>query len=318
MNSREECSTPELLPIDRSSSSDSSLPTQLAAWSGTHIEYPDHHTVHQLFEIQVEQTPDAVALVFGDEQMTYRELNQRANQLAHELIRRGMGNQAETLIGICLPRSLELVIALFGVLKAGGAYLPLDPNYPAERLQYMLEDGQAALVLTQEQFLHRIPSVTGGIICLDRDLAQIDRMPTTNPNRNVLPDQLAYVIYTSGSTGKPKGVLIPHRGLCSLSQAESHWFGITPADRILQFASFSFDVAIWEVMMALLQGARLQLAAAETLLPGPALIHLLKDQAITVVTLPPAVLALLPMVDLPDLRVLISAADTCPASLVER
>ncbi|HEY0607284.1 MAG TPA: amino acid adenylation domain-containing protein, partial [Herpetosiphonaceae bacterium] len=295
----------------------------LEAWNASQTDYPDQHCVHQLFEAQASQTPDAIALVFVDsgghvEQLTYQALNARANQVAHELRRRGIGERDEMLVGICLPRSLELVIALLGVLKAGGTYLPLDPNYPPERLHYMLQDAQAALVITQEQLLERLPHDVSATICLDREREQIERMPETNLDSRATPDHLAYVMYTSGSTGRPKGVMIPHRGLCNLSQFQIRHFGLVPVDRVLQFASFSFDAAIWEIVMALLSGASLYLAGAETLLPGPALIQLLRDHAITVATLPPAVLAILPETDLPALRTIVSAGEACPAAIVER
>ncbi|HEY0737521.1 MAG TPA: amino acid adenylation domain-containing protein [Herpetosiphonaceae bacterium] len=295
----------------------------LEAWNASQTDYPDQHCVHQLFEAQTAQTPDAIALVFVDsggqvEQLTYQALNARANQVAHELRRCGLGKRDEMLVGICLPRSLELVIALLGVLKAGGTYLPLDPVYPAERLHYMLQDAQAALVITEEQLLERLPHDVSQTLCLDRERDQIARLPETNLDSRATPDHLAYVMYTSGSTGRPKGVMIPHRGLCNLSQFQIRHFELMPADRVLQFASFSFDAAIWEIVMALLSGASLYLAGAETLLPGPALTQLLRDHAITVATLPPAVLAILPETDLPALRTIVSAGEACPAAIVER
>ncbi|HEY9613103.1 non-ribosomal peptide synthetase, partial [Allocoleopsis sp.] len=191
---------------------------------------------HQLFEKQVEQTPDAIAVVFEDEQLTYRELNNRSNQLAHYLQK--LGVSSEVLVGICLERSVEMIVGLLGILKAGGAYVPLDPTYPQERLNFMLEDAQLSILLTHSVLA---PLFKGGwgdrtqcsdrqhqlsVICLDKDADSITQQSQDNPISHVTPENLAYVIYTSGSTGKPKGVLIEHRGLSNLSQAQIQTFNL--------------------------------------------------------------------------------------------
>jgi amino acid adenylation domain-containing protein len=183
----------------------------LVEWNDTKREYPRDKCIHDLFEEQAEKTPDAVAIVFEDEQLTYRELNGKANQLAHHLRTLGVG--PEVLVGICVERSVEMVVGLLGILKAGGAYVPLDPEYPKERVAFMLEDTKASVLLTQERLLGDLPEPDGRVICLDRDWAAIAEESEGNPESGVTAENLAYVIYTSGSTGKPKGVMIQHASL---------------------------------------------------------------------------------------------------------
>lgn len=288
----------------------------LNEWNNTTTEYPHDRCIHQLFEEQVERTPDAVALVFEDEQLTYQELNARANQLAHYL--QGLGVGPEVLVGICVQRSLEMIVGLLGVLKAGGAYVPLDPTYPKDRLAFMLEDSSVPVLLTQTQLVELLPRNSARVVCLDGDIEKIASHSSDNPSSSVAPDNLAYVIYTSGSTGKPKGVLLAHRGLCNLATAHIQLFGVQPDSRILQFASFSFDASVWEVFMAIVPGATLVLAKRESLMPGPALIGLLRDCAITTVILPPSVLAVLPAEEFPALQTIIVGGEACPPDLVAR
>jgi len=184
----------------------------LVEWNDTQTNYPQDKCIHQLFEAQVERTPDAVAVVFEDQQLTYRELNGRANQLAHYL--RSLGVGPDVLVGICVERSLEIVIGLLGILKAGGAYVPLDSDYPSERLAYMLEDSQMPVLLTQEKLMSRLSEHHARVVCLDRERGVTLRENEENLVSGVKPENLTYVIYTSGSTGKPKGVLVTHQGLC--------------------------------------------------------------------------------------------------------
>lgn len=268
--------------------------------------------LHQVFEYQVKQTPDAVAVVFVDQQLSYQELNHRSNQLAHYLQKLGVG--PEVLVGICLERSLEMIVGVLGILKAGGAYVPLDPTYPQKRLEFMLEDTQVQIVVTQH-WLSRFAKSERQVICLERDWEAIAQESQSNPTSNVTAANLAYVIYTSGSTGKPKGVLIEHHGLCNLAQAQIEAFDLQPQNRVLQFASLSFDASIFEIVMALRVGATLYLAKKESLV-GPALIELLRDKAITNVTLPPAVLRVLPVV--PTLQTIIAAGEACSPEVVAR
>ncbi len=289
----------------------------LVEWNDTATDYPQDKCIHQLFEAQVEKKPDAVAVVFEDQQLSYQELNTRANQLAHHL--QTLGVKPEVLVGICVERSLEMIIGLLGILKAGGAYVPLDPKYPQARLAFMLEDAQVQTLVTQQPLLatftkHKLPS----IVCLDTDWqAAIFMESEENPKGLATPENIAYVIYTSGSTGKPKGVMVAHQGLCNLAMAQFFCFGVQPKDRILQFSSLSFDASIWEIVMAWASGAALYLGTREALLAGSPLFQLLNDKAITTVTLPPSVLASLPMDTLPSLQTIIVAGEVCPAEFVD-
>ncbi|OAD22163.1 microcystin synthetase, partial [Candidatus Thiomargarita nelsonii] len=270
--------------------------------------------LHELFEVQVERTPDAIAVVFEDQHLSYAALNRRANQLAHHL--QTLGVKPEVLVGICIERSFDMVIGLLGILKAGGAYLPLDPTYPAARLAFMLEDAGVGVLLTQSSLKEGLPETTAPVVCLDTEREKLSRLSTNNLASSVAPSNLAYVIYTSGSTGQPKGVLIEHRGLCNLASAQIQSFGVQSNSHVLQFASLSFDASIWEIVMSLSSGAQLCLASSDSLLPGPSLMQLLHEQAITHLTLPPTALAVLPMEELLDLQYLIVAGEACSPDLV--
>ncbi len=270
--------------------------------------------IHQLFEAQVEQTPDAVAVVFGNQQLTYRELNTRANQLAHYL--QTLGVEPEVLVGICVERSLEMVVGILGVLKSGGAYVPLDSAYPKERLAYMLLDSQVPVLLTQQKLVALLPEHQAHVVCLDTDWEVISEESDKNPINSVEPENLSYVIYTSGSTGKPKGVLVTHQGLGNLAEVQIQTFDIHPDSRVLQFASLSFDASIGEIFTALCSGARLYLATSDSLLPGLALMHLMHKQAITHVLLPPSALSVLSPNESPSGLTIIVAGESCSADLM--
>ncbi|HEY9641774.1 MAG TPA: amino acid adenylation domain-containing protein, partial [Coleofasciculaceae cyanobacterium] len=279
--------------------------------------------IHHHVEAQAAQTPDAIAVVFANQSLTYRELNQRANQLAHHL--QQLSVCPETVVGLCVDRSPELIIGVLGIWKAGAAYLPLDPDYPNDRLNFMLKDAQVDLVVTQQvygdQFRSDQFSDRFQIVCLDQDWLDqdgADLYKPSNPIRHSTANHLAYVIYTSGSTGKPKGVLVEHRGLSNLIAAQRQVFHLQPTHRILQFASLNFDAFIFELGMALANGAALYMASKETLLPGATLLRFLQDNAITHVTLPPAVLALLPSDPLPALQTIIAAGEACSSPVVDR
>jgi amino acid adenylation domain-containing protein/non-ribosomal peptide synthase protein (TIGR01720 family) len=288
----------------------------LMGWNDTVAEYPRDHCVHELFEAQVDRTAGAVAAVFEDDQLTYDELNRRANQLAHHL--QGLGVGPETVVGISVERSLEMIVGLLGILKAGGAYLPLDPTYPEERLSFMLEDSQVPVLLTQERLAERLPATEAEIVFLDADWVGVARQSDDNPSRAASPSNLAYVIYTSGSTGLPKGVMLQHRGLCNLVNAQTKAFHVAAENQVLQFASFSFDASVSETFMALLTGATLHLARQETLVSTSDLLELLRDREITTVTLPPSMLKVLPAEELPALETLISAGEACSPEIVAR
>jgi non-ribosomal peptide synthetase component F len=234
----------------------------LVEWNATQTDFPADRCIHQLFEAQVEHTPQATAVVFEDQSLTYAELNARANQLAHHLRTFGVG--PDVLVGICVERSLEMVVGLLGILKAGGAYVPLDPAYPQERLAYMLEDSHAPVLVTQAALLGALPSSRAQSVCLDRDWQTIARNPTQPLNRT-LPEHLAYVIYTSGSTGRPKGVAVQHRSLLNLTETATVEYQLTDRDRVLQFASLGFDVAAEEIYPCLKCGGTLVLRSDEML-----------------------------------------------------
>ena len=286
------------------------------AWNATDAEYPSDRCIHELFEVQAARTPDAAAVRFAGAVLTYAALDHAANRLANHLRRRGV--RPETRVGICLERGTELVVAILAVLKAGGAYVPLDPAYPAERLAFMLADSGAPLLLTRGALPEGLAPDAAGVVCLDADRERIEAESAQPPAAGVLPDNLAYVIYTSGSTGRPKGVLVPHRGLANVAGGHARDLGVTAGDRVLQFASPSFDASVFEMVMALAAGATLVLGTRETLAPGPGLLRLLRDEEVTVATLPPSALAVLPPGELPALRTLMTAGEACPAELVER
>jgi len=288
----------------------------LVEWNDTKVEYPFDKCIHQLFEEQVELTPDAEAVLFEDKQLTYRELNQRANCLAHHL--RNLGVEPEVLVGICVERSLEMVVGLLGILKAGGAYVPLDPAYPPERLAFMLEDASVGVLLTQARLVESLPKHQGSIVCLDTDWEIIERQSKENPECSFTPENLAYVIYTSGSTGKPKGVLVAHSGVSNLATALIQICNVQPNSRVLQFCSLSFDGSVTELVMALLSGATMVMGTRDSLLPGSNLIQLLRDFRVTTVALLPSVLAVLPANELPALRTVIAAGEACSRDLVAK
>jgi amino acid adenylation domain-containing protein len=224
-------------------------------WNNTKAEYPKDKCIHQLFEAQVEQTPDAIAVVFKDHQLTYRELNYRANQLGHYL--QTLGVEAEVLVGICVERSLEMIVGILGILKAGGAYVSLDHNYPAERLTFILEDTQVPVLLTQQSLVEKLPSSKAHVVCLDTDWEAIAQHKPDNPFSITTPDNLAYVIYTSGSTGQPKGVLTTHSNVVRLFEATRSWFNFSGRDVWTLFHSYAFDFSVWEIWGAFFHGGRL-------------------------------------------------------------
>ncbi|HEY0022716.1 MAG TPA: non-ribosomal peptide synthase/polyketide synthase [Longimicrobium sp.] len=286
-------------------------------WNRTDAEYPADRCIHELFEAQAARTPDAVAVEIQGETLSYAALNERANRLAHHLA--GLDVGPEVRVGICLERGTEMIVSLLAVLKAGGAYVPLDPAYPAERLAFILADAAVRVLVTQESLLAALPAGDGvAVVSVDGDAERIAAESAENPERPVSPDHLAYVIYTSGSTGTPKGVMVPHRGVPNLAYAQARRFGIDGTSRVLQFASFSFDAAVAEVFDALLAGATLVMASREALLPGAGLLETLRGGRVTVATLPPPVLAILPPDDLPELRTVVSAGEAVDAATVAR
>ncbi|HZE63356.1 MAG TPA: amino acid adenylation domain-containing protein, partial [Pyrinomonadaceae bacterium] len=228
----------------------------LVEWNDTRSDYPAQSSVQALFEEQARATPEATALLFGDQTIIYRELNRRANQVAHYLIKQGVG--AESRVGICLDRSPELIIGVLGILKAGGAYVPLDPGYPPARLSFMLADAGVALLLTEKQLRASFQDQNTRTICVDEVAEQIAACDETDPQRDIGADNLAYVMYTSGSTGRPKGVAVTHRNIVRLVK-NTNYASLTRAEVFLQFAPISFDASTFEIWGSLLNGARLAL-----------------------------------------------------------
>ncbi|WP_445305063.1 amino acid adenylation domain-containing protein [Microcoleus sp. Pol12B4] len=262
----------------------------LVEWNDTRADYPSDRCIHKLFEAQVARNPDAIAVVFEDQKLTYGELNKRANQVAHYLQK--LGVKPEVLVGICVERSLEMAIGILGILKAGGAYVPLDPGYPPERLVFMLKDAQTPVLLTQKHLVEKLPEVGTSAICLDADWQAIARQKEENITVAVTAENLAYVIYTSGSTGKPKGAANTHKGICNRLLWMQDAYELTASDRVLQKTPFSFDVSVWELFWPLLTGARLIIARPEGHRDGFYLVELIPGQQITTLHFVPSMLQL--------------------------
>jgi amino acid adenylation domain-containing protein len=263
----------------------------LVEWNNTYRDYPQDKCIHELFEATVERTPLSVAVVFEGEQLTYRELNARANQVAHYL--QGLGVGPEVLVGICVERSLEMVVGVLGILKAGGAYVPLDPAYPSERLTFMLEDTQTSVLLTQARLVESLPPHSSRVVCLDTDWEVIARHSQSNPVSQVTTNNLAYVIYTSGSTGRPKGVAMSHRPLCNLLFWQLESSTVSTGAKTLQFAPLSFDVSFQEIFSTWCSGGTLVLISEELRRDAVVLLHFLSEKAIERLFLPFVALQLL-------------------------
>ena len=257
----------------------------------TQTEYPQDKCIHQLFEEQAERTPDALAVIFDSQQLTYRQLNERANQLANYL--RTLGVKPEVLVGVCVERSLEMVVGLLGILKAGGAYVPLDPNYPDERLSFMLSDAQVPVLLTQQQLVADLPNHKAVVVCLDTDWHYIAEHCQKNPITEVISHNLAYTIYTSGSTGQPKGVQILHSNVVNFLCAMRQQPGMTADDILLGVTTFTFDIAALEIFLPIIVGARLVIAKCEVTIDGKQLLDLLVNSGVTVMQATPATWQLL-------------------------
>ncbi|WP_010494699.1 non-ribosomal peptide synthetase [Paenibacillus elgii] len=285
----------------------------LETFNETAMPYPADMTIHGLFERQAALAPDRIAVVFEDRQLTYRELDERANRLARTLLAKGV--EAEQLVAIMTERSLDMVTAVLGVMKAGGAYVPIDPEYPEERIRYMLCDSGARLLLTQSHLRDRT-AFGGELLLLDDERSY--RGDGTNPGVAVGPHQLAYVIYTSGTTGKPKGVMVEHQGVCNFKLFCEHTLQISERDRVAQFASFSFDAWCSELIMSLLTGAALYVPDASVIADYRLFEQYVRDRGITVVTLPPTYAVYLNPGHMPELRTLITAGSASSGELVQQ
>lgn len=290
----------------------------LEEWNNRVLPLPNELCLHRLFEAQVDKTPNQIAVVYDKQTLTYADLNRQANRLAHRLIALGVG--PEHRVGLCVPRSLAMGVAVLGVLKAGAAYVPLDPSLPPDRFQFILSDAQITVLLTVTALQETLPPTVHrlNILYLDRAEEKPEQWPEHNPKTGVRPQNLAYMTYTSGSTGLPKGVLVPHAGVCNFVLSESHRFNITPDSRLLQFASLSFDAAMSEIGTALCTGARLYLPTPEQALPGPAMLTLLQTAQMTHVKLPPSALTLFPETALNHVELLVVIGEACPPELVRR
>jgi amino acid adenylation domain-containing protein len=295
----------------------------LVEWNQTVVEYRRESSVQELFEEQVERTPEAVAVVYEEEQVSYRQLNRRANQLAHYLRKQGV--ETETLVGIFVERSVEMVVGLLGVLKAGGAYVPLDPSYPKERLAYMLQDTQAPVIVTQQRLVSDLPEHGAKVVCLDSHWELVAGESGENgANREVKAHNLAYVIYTSGSTGTPKGILGLHRG--ALNRFAWMWqtYPFKLHEICCQKTSLSFVDSIWEIFGPLLHGIKTIIISDVLLKDSTALVEYLGRQLVTRVVVVPSLMRV--MLDthadiqarLPFLRYWISSGEALPAELAQR
>ncbi|MBZ4422888.1 non-ribosomal peptide synthase/polyketide synthase [Myxococcus sp. RHST-1-4] len=287
----------------------------LGEWRQTAPATPDA-CAHHLFEEQVHRTPEAPAVSFGEHTLTYRELDARANQLAWHL--RSLGVGPDVVVGVHLERTPELVVALLGVLKAGGAFLPLDTAYPPARLELMLREARVPVLVTREALADTLPSHGEMLVLVDAEQAALERQPRTAPAVEVSPAHLAYVIFTSGSTGTPKGTLLQHRGLGNTVRAAREALGLRAGSRVLQLAAIGFDASVWEIFPALSSGAELCFAPPEKLLPGPPLQQVLAEKRITVITATPTVLTPLAPEALPALEVVVSAGEACTPELAAR
>lgn len=258
----------------------------LVGWNATQTDYPKKHCIHELFEAQVERSPNAIAVVFEEQQLSYQELNVRANQLAHYLQRLGVG--PEKLVGVCLERSLEMVISLLAILKAGGAYVPIDPTYPQERIALIMQDAQLKVLLTQQYLIEHLPKQVPTAISLDTNWETIAQESSRNPVSNCKVNNLAYIIYTSGSTGQPKGVLVEHANVVRLLAATQSWYNFSQQDVWTLFHSIAFDFSVWEIWGALLYGGQLIVVPYELSRSPQDFYQLLLIQQVTILNQTPS------------------------------
>ncbi|ALP39316.1 non-ribosomal peptide synthetase (plasmid) [Paenibacillus sp. IHB B 3084] len=289
--------------------------TLVRGFNHTEVEYPKDQTIHGLFEERAEQRADHLALVWGEQTLTYRELNEQANRLAIVLRERGV--KPNDIIAIMAERSMEMVIGILGTLKAGGAYLPIDPNYPEERIHYMLEDSGASIVLTQKHLRDKL-TYHGAIMDLDDESLKYIELDRANPEPVNTPEDLAYIIYTSGSTGKPKGVMVEHRGIINLQHFFQEKWGVDGSDRMLQFASSSFDASVWEMFTILLGGGTLYLVSRDIINNLNEFARFMNENQITIALLPPTYLAGIEPDRLPTLKKLVTGGSAITKELVMR
>jgi amino acid adenylation domain-containing protein len=289
--------------------------------NNTTVQYPDgNRSLHSLVEVQAMRTPEEVALVFENENISYRQLNERSNQLAHYLRKQGIG--PNVFVGVCAERSVEMVLALLAILKAGGAYIPLDPEYPTERLAMMIKDSQTLGVLTQKKLLDHLSSRDTPAFCLDADWKSLASESTSNPNISVHPSDAAYAIYTSGSTGRPKGVVNVHQGIVNRLLWMQDAYRLTGDDRVLQKTPYSFDVSVWEFFWPLMTGARLVMARPGGHRDPRYLADVISRESITTLHFVPSMLrSFLEAIEIPKrstVRQVFCSGEALPADLQQR
>jgi amino acid adenylation domain-containing protein len=318
----EQMAADETLPVDRLELlPEAERRRVVEAWNAAEADYPRDACIHELFEAQVERTPDAVAVIFDDAALTYDELNRRANALAHHLRALGVGPDAR--VGLCVERSLEMVVGVLGVLKAGGAWVPLDPGVPDARLRYLLDDSAPAVVLAHAALSARFAGMDVPVVELGEDAPWMAASPRTNPARGALgPAHLAYLIYTSGSTGQPKGVMVAHGGVVNLVHWMKHRWAMDGGHALLQKTPLTFDVSVWELFWPLISGARLVVARPEGHRDPGYLAQAIRRERITAVAFVPSMLQL--FLDHPDvagcttLRWVMSGGEALTGDLVRR
>ena len=291
----------------------------LVEWNEQKVNYTTDVCVHKLFEAQVEKTPDAIAVVFDLQQLTYRELNQRANQLAHYL--QALGVAPDVLVGICVERSMEMVVGLLGILKAGGTYVPLDPVHPKKRLELILTNTQSHIILTQDKFVNNLPH-GAQVVCLDSQWEALAQNSQENPVNQATADNLIYVMYTSGSTGQPKGVMIPHRAIANQINWQQSTYGLTEQDKVLQTVSLTFDPSVLQIFWPLSFGAQLILARPGGHQDSAYLVDAIASQQISVINLVPSLLRVLleekGISNCKCLKYVTSGGEALPGELIER
>jgi amino acid adenylation domain-containing protein/non-ribosomal peptide synthase protein (TIGR01720 family) len=292
---------------------------QLTEWNAHTINYPETQCIHQLITTQAIENPDKVAVVFASQQLTYKELNQRANQLAHYL--QDLGVQPDTVVGICLERSLEMIVGILGILKAGGAYVPIDPSYPIDRISFILTDAQIRILLTQEHIESELPTYWGQVICLDSEWEEIAEESTDDPHSNVTANNLVYGIYTSGSTGKPKGVLVTHQNLVHSTSNRSNYYQ-KPIESFLLLSSFAFDSSVAGIFWTLCQGGTLILPPQDFQAEPLQLTNLIAKHQISYLLSIPSLYAVILEQSTPQqlagLQTVILAGEPCLGNLIKR
>ncbi|MGZ4135260.1 MAG: non-ribosomal peptide synthetase, partial [Tumebacillaceae bacterium] len=292
----------------------------LVEWNASDVELPSNYFVHQQFEAQVDRTPDAVAVVYEDQQLTFRELDDRANQLAHHLQKLGVGK--DKLVGLLVDRSLEMIIAMYGTLKAGGAYVPLDPTYPQDRLAYMVEESELTVLLTQEHLKNVVTEHNAHVLVLDSEWDKVAGESTERLHVEVAGEDLSFVLFTSGSTGKPKGTMLTHLGLGNQMLFFSNYMEITPEDRVFQKSVFSFDASVWEVHATLISGGQVVMAIPGGHLDMKYLVEAVQQYGITFIQFVPSMLQMFAdepgLENCTTLRTVVSGGEALSIELAER